>query len=238
MAQRPRPRPLDPAELDRQLADLPGVHRGAETTLVLAVRAPSFAAAVRLVDLVAEDADAMDHHPEVHLRLRVVTFTFTSNLEGAVTQWDLELAHRVLEAARSVGAQVLPPPERVEVALDCADADAVRRFWAAGLGYVERRARDGSVQLHDRSGRGPVLRFRRTDPPRTGRSRHLDVFVPADRAPERVRACLAAGGVLVGEEHAPDRWVLADPEGNDLCVRATGAQPQQGPGAGVSSAGA
>jgi 4a-hydroxytetrahydrobiopterin dehydratase len=232
MAQRPRPRPLDPAELDRQLADLPGVHRGAETTLVLAVRAPSFADAVRLVGLVAQDADAMDHHPEVHLRLRVVTFTFTNNLEGAVTQWDVELAHRVLEAARSVRAEVLPPPQRVEIALDCADADSVRPFWTAGLGYVERRARDGSVELHDRSGRGPVLWFQRMDPPvedATGRGRfHLDVFVPAEQARDRVQACLDAGGVLVSDAHAPAWWVLSDPEGNELCVSTAGALPQDG----------
>jgi 4a-hydroxytetrahydrobiopterin dehydratase len=229
MAQRPRPRPLDPAELDRQLADLPGVHRGAVAKLVLAVRAPSFAAAVRLVGLVAEDADSMDHHPEIHLRLRTVTFTLSSNLERAVTQWDVELAHRILEAARSVGAQVLPPPERVEIALDCADADAVRPFWAAGLGYVEQPTRDGGVELQDRSGRGPVLWFQRMDPPRRGRGRfHLDVYVPADEAASRVRACLDAGGTLVTDEHAPAWWVLADPEGNELCVCTT---------PGVSSAG-
>ena len=107
MVQRPRPRPLDDEELDRQLADLPGVHKGAVQRLVLAVRAPSFAAAVRLVDLVAEDADSMDHHPEVHLRLRTATFTLTSYHEGAVTQWDVELAHRIVEAARGLGAEVL-----------------------------------------------------------------------------------------------------------------------------------
>ena len=239
MPQRPRPRPLDLAELDRQLADLPGVHRGAAQRLVLAVRAPSFAAAVRLVDLVAEDADSMDHHPEIQLRLRVVTFTFTSNLERAVTQWDVELAHRVLEAARSVGAEVLPPPERVEIALDCADADAVRPFWTAGLGYVEQPTRDGGIELHDRAGRGPVLWFQRMDPLEeraegSGRGRfHLDVHVPADEAASRVRACLDAGGTLVTDEHAPAWWVLADPEGNELCVRAP-----VGAGAGVSTPGA
>ena len=242
MADRARPRPLEPEEIDRQLADLPGVHRGAETTLVLAVRAPTFTDAVRLVDLVAQDADAMDHHPEVHLRLRVVTFTFTSNLERAVTQWDLELAHRVLETARAVRAEVLPPPERVEIALGCADADSVRLFWAAGLGYVERRARDGSVELHDRSGRGPVLRFQLTDPPEelqdgTGRRFHLDVVVPAAAAPGRVQACVDAGGVLVSDAHAPAWWVLADAEGNELCVRTAGGRPQDGPAAGFSTGG-
>jgi 4a-hydroxytetrahydrobiopterin dehydratase len=29
---------------------------------------------------------------------------------------------------------------------------------------------------------------------------------------------LAAGGRLVSGEHAPNWWVLADPEGNELCV--------------------
>jgi 4a-hydroxytetrahydrobiopterin dehydratase len=233
MAPRPRPRPLDPGELDRQLADLPGVHRGAVARLVLAVRAPSFADAVRLVDLVAEDADGMDHHPEIHLRLRTVTFTLTSNLERAVTQWDVELAHRILEAAASIGAQVLPPPERVEIALDCADADAVRPFWAAVLGYVEQPTRDGGVELQDRSGRGPVLWFQRMDPPRTGRGRfHLDVYVPEDAAPARLQACLDAGGVLVSDGHAPRWWVLADPEGNEACLcvtpRGAGVSPPAG----------
>jgi 4a-hydroxytetrahydrobiopterin dehydratase len=114
----------------------------------------------------------------------------------------------------------------VEVALDCADADAVRPFWAAGLAYVERRARDGSIELHDRSGRGPVLWFQHMEQPRTGRGRfHLDVFVPAEQARDRVQACLDAGGVLVSDAHAPAWWVLADPEGNELCVSTAGAMP-------------
>jgi 4a-hydroxytetrahydrobiopterin dehydratase len=213
-----RPRPLDDAEIERQLADLPGVHRGVATTLTLAVRAPSFDDAVRLVDLVARAAAAMDHHPEIHLRLRVVTFTLTTNWERAITQLDIELAHQILEAARSVGAEALPAPERVEIGIECVDADAVRPFWAAGLGYVERLAGE-AVELHDPRGRGPVLAFRRADAP-PGRGRvQLDVVVPDDAAPRRVQACLDAGGVLVPEPHAPCRWVLADPAGNELRIR-------------------
>jgi 4a-hydroxytetrahydrobiopterin dehydratase len=172
------------------------------------------------VHLVAEDADAMDHHPEVHLRLRTVTFTLTSNAERAVTQWDVELAHRILEAADAVGAEVLPAPPRVALTLRCADPDRVRPFWAAGLAYVERTARSGSVVLHDRSGRGPVLSFEPGDdePGGPGPLR-LDVHVPPDTARDRVEACLAAGGRTVDDAQAPLWWVLADPEGNELCVR-------------------
>ncbi|HVN13442.1 MAG TPA: VOC family protein [Kineosporiaceae bacterium] len=226
---RTRPRPLDATEIDRQLARLPGVARGAATTLVVAVRAASFEDAVRLVDVVGQDAAAMDHHPEIRLRLRVVTFTLTTHWERAITQLDVDLAARILRAARSAGAEVLPAPERVEIAIDCADADAVRPFWAAGLGYAERLADDdGGVELHDPGGHGPVLWFQRMEPPRAGRGRiHLDVYVPDDVAPGRVQACLAAGGVLVSDAHAPSWWVLADPEGNELCVctRPEGADP-------------
>jgi 4a-hydroxytetrahydrobiopterin dehydratase len=213
-----RPRPLTDEEVDRQLADLPGVHRDAATKLTVALRAGSFADAVRLVELVARDADAMDHHPEIHVRLRTVTFVLTTNWERALTQLDIELAHQILESARAVGAEVLSAPERVEIALDCVDADAVRPFWAAALGYQERLGNQG-VELHDPRGRGPVLWFQRMDPPRWGRGRfHLDVVVPDDAGESRVQAVLAAGGRLVSDEHAPSWWVLADGEGNELCV--------------------
>lgn len=214
-----RPRPLREAEIDHQLVDLPGVYRGAATTLVLAVRTPSFEDAVRLIGLVARDAAAMGHHPEIHLRLRLVTFTLTTSWERAVTQLDIELARQILEAARAVGGEVLPAPDRVEIAVDCAVADAVRPFWAAGLGYVERLAGE-AVELHDPRGRGPVLRFRRREDQRPGSGRmHLDVVAPDDAAPGRVQACLAAGGSLVSDAQAPSWWLLADAEGNELRVR-------------------
>jgi 4a-hydroxytetrahydrobiopterin dehydratase len=58
------------------------------------------------------------------------------------------------------------------------------------------------------------------DPPRTGRGRfHLDVYLPdAGAAKERLEAVLAVGGRLLSEEHAPSWWVVADPEGNELCL--------------------
>jgi hypothetical protein len=47
-----------------------------------------------------------------------------------------------------------------------------------------------------------------------------------------VQASIDAGGALVSEAHAPAWWVLADPEGNELCVSTAGALPQDG-GAGA-----
>jgi len=141
------PRLLDTEELDRQLADLPAVERGSWGSLVLAVEAPSYPDAVRLIGLVADEAETMNHHPDVDLRWRTVTFTFATHSAGGVTQLDVELAHRVLAVAKQVGARPLPVPERVEIGLDVVDADAVRPFWAAALGYRHHGTPAGDAEL-------------------------------------------------------------------------------------------
>lgn len=57
------------------------------------------------------------------------------------------------------------------------------------------------------------------DAPRPQRNRlHLDVAVPHDVAEHRVRAALEAGGHLVTDAYAPTWWVLADAEGNEVCL--------------------
>ena len=88
------------------------------------------------------------------------------------------------------------------------------------LGYVEGTDQDGEPDLRDPLGRGPLLWFQRMDPPRSGRNRiHLDVFVAdPETGRRRVDAAVAAGGRVVNDEHAPSFWVLADTEGNELCV--------------------
>lgn len=222
----PTPRLLDAEEVDRQLADLPGVYRGVTGTLVLAVRAPSFEEAVQLIALVAEDAELMNHHPDIDLRWCTVSFTLSTHSAAGITQLDLEMAHQILQAARTVGATALPAPERTEIAVDVVDVRAVAEFWRAGLGYLRR-----GDELVSRDGRGPTLWFQKLDPGdprRRVRSRtHLDVYVPQAEAAGRVQACLDAGGRLVSDAHAPAWWVLADAEGNELCI-CTRAQPAAG----------
>lgn len=246
------PLPLSPADLDRLLAELPGVECDRVSTLALTVTVPSFAGAVALITEVADLAERMNHHPDVDLRWRTVTFTFSTHSVGGVTELDLELAREVLDAATRLGATVRPPAQRVEIALDVVDADRVRPFWAAGLGYVERTAGPSAVcaavatpgtrdlpatgeepkepELQDPAGRGPVLWFQRMDTPRTGRGRfHLDVYVSVDEARRRLAACLASGGRLVTDAHAPSWWVMADPEGNELCLCTRAPHPSTDP---------
>jgi 4a-hydroxytetrahydrobiopterin dehydratase len=57
------------------------------------------------------------------------------------------------------------------------------------------------------------------DAPRPERNRiHLDITVSHDEGAARVRAALDAGGRLVSDAAARAFWVLADVEGNEVCV--------------------
>lgn len=96
------PRPLDEEEVARQLRDLPawtgdvrGLHRD--------VRAPDYRTAVRVVVEVADVAEEVDHHPDVHLGWRALRIDLVTHDRGAVTQLDVELAHRVEEVLRDHG---------------------------------------------------------------------------------------------------------------------------------------
>lgn len=175
-----------------------------------------FVTGSRLVAAITDIAEELDHHPDVDLRYPHVTVTTLSHDVGHLTDRDRELARRISLAARELG--VAPVPAEVsslEVALDVLDADAVRPFWAAVLGMRV----DEEGDLYDPAGRISALWFQQMDEARPGRGRfHLDITVPHDVAQERLREALAAGGRLVSEEHAPAWWVLADVEGNEVCV--------------------
>ncbi len=209
---------LDVDEITRQLDDLPG-WRLLVRTLSARYDAPDFASAVALVDEVARTADQMNHHPDIDIRWKRVRFDLSTHSEGGVTQLDVELAHRIAEHAKVAGARTMPDvPTTTEIAIDATDSDAVIAFWEAGLGLVRGRSGDHPA-LRDPQGRVPTIWFQQMDPPRHERSRtHVDVYVPRDEAPARVQAVIEAGGRLADDSHAPAWWVLADAEGNELCV--------------------
>jgi 4a-hydroxytetrahydrobiopterin dehydratase len=187
-------------------------------------RTRDFAAGVRLVDAVAVAADTQNHHPDVSLRFRELGFTLTSHDAGGVTQRDLDLALRIQELAVEHSAVATRlPPSRTDVAIDCSDEAAVRPFWRVGLGYLESGTGD-ELELLDPRGTGPRVWFQHMEIQRTERNRiHLDVYLPVADCEERVQDIIDVGGVLLTDEHAPDWWVLADPEGNELCVCSWGA---------------
>ncbi|WP_298885532.1 VOC family protein [uncultured Serinicoccus sp.] len=175
-----------------------------------------FATGARLVGRIAEVADELGHHPDVDLRYGHLSVSTISHDVGRLTSRDRDLALAVSRLAREEGVTAAPQEvSAVEIALDVLDLPAVEPFWAAVLGFET----DGEGRLVDGAGRLAPMWFQQMEEARPGRGRfHLDVDVPHDLARQRVDAALAAGGRLVTDEFAPAWWVLADPEGNEVCV--------------------
>ncbi len=138
------------------------------------------------------------------------------------------LAHRIAAAVAGLGlagsgrtsAESPRPVQALEVAIDAIDIPAIQPFWKAVLGYVDQfDGDDPSYAIVDPAGQLPALWFQQMDAPRPQRNRvHFDLTVAHDEAEPRVRAALAAGGRLVDDSHARAFWVLADAEGNEVCV--------------------
>ena len=208
---------LAPFTTKKQLAGTAFVHL--DGCLHATFTTSDFASALELVNRVGQVAESMNHHPDVRLGYGTVSLTLTSHDAGGVTVRDLALADRVQQIADTLDATASPAqPARYDIAIDCTDAEAVRPFWQVGLGYTEVTGDDG-VELVDPLGLAPKIWFQHMEIARTTRNRiHIDVYVPSDDAEDRVAAVLEVGGVLLTDEHAPDWWVLADVEGNELCV--------------------
>jgi 4a-hydroxytetrahydrobiopterin dehydratase len=178
--------------------------------------APSYLDAADLVRTIAEIAEAHVHHPDVGLRYPGrVHVELTTHATGGLTTLDIDVARAISAAARLVPARSDPSSTRaMELAIDTMDADRIRPFWAAVLGY-----QDHGGYLVDPLGTGPSVWFQQMTEPRFERNRiHIDVIVPHDVAEGRVAAALAAGGALVTDKYARSWWVLADADGNEACI--------------------
>ncbi len=94
---------LSADEVDTQLAGLDGWRREGDA-IVATVEAPDFPAAIRVVDTVADEAEQMNHHPDIDIRWRTTHWLLTTHDAGGLTQLDIEMAHRISAAARAQGA--------------------------------------------------------------------------------------------------------------------------------------
>ena len=181
-------------------------------------RTGDFATGLAFVTAVTEAAEAADHHPDVTLTYPFVDLRLISHDVSHLTRRDTDLARRISAIARERGIAAEPGAvTEIELALDTADLAAVGPFWAALLtGSVDSLDGDDVV---DPSGRVPLLWFQHTDAHETPRQRfHVDLWVPHDAADQRIATAVAAGGRVVDDSHAPSFVVLADAEGNRVCV--------------------
>jgi 4a-hydroxytetrahydrobiopterin dehydratase len=183
-----------------------------------AFHAGSFDVAGHFVAQIGEMAQAADHHPDVDLRYPHVDVAICSHDVFGVTSRDIDLARAISAAAVELGITADPSAIAVvEIALDTADQAEIKPFWAAVLGMSDHPRSD--EELRDLSGNQPTLWFQHTTPHDEPRMRfHLDLRVPPEVAEKRIAAALAAGGVLVSDERAPRFTVLADAQGNKVCV--------------------
>ncbi|GAA2116072.1 VOC family protein [Kitasatospora saccharophila] len=108
------------------------------------------------------------------------------------------------------------------VAVDCADAYGLARFWSAVTGRpVDPECAPGDRETQVSLADGLVLYFNQVPEPKSGKNRvHLCLRPETSRDAEAERL-LALGAALVGDHRNADGtgWVvLADPEGNEFCV--------------------
>ena len=82
---------LTDEEVDAALPGLAGWER-AGGELRRSIKFPAFLDGIDAVRRVAELAESKDHHPDIDIRWRTVTFVLSTHSEGGITQKDLELA--------------------------------------------------------------------------------------------------------------------------------------------------
>ncbi|MBS2548701.1 4a-hydroxytetrahydrobiopterin dehydratase [Catenulispora sp. NL8] len=206
-------------------------------TLRTAVAVTSLAQASEVVAKAVEAcASEADRHLWFDVRAGRVVLVLQSLDAAAVTNVDVELAGRVWLAVREVGLETSPDVggedsravQLVEIGVDALDIPAVRPFWKAVFAYADEVLPAGPTDaLVDPQRQGPAIWFQQMDAPRPQRNRvHFDICVPHDEAQRRISAGLAAGGRLTYDAEAPAFWVLADPEGNEVCITTwQGRQP-------------
>jgi 4a-hydroxytetrahydrobiopterin dehydratase len=66
-----------------------------DDAIVRTAKLPSFPAAIEAVRAVAEIAEARNHHPDIDIRWRTVTFRCSTHSEGGITDLDVELAREI-----------------------------------------------------------------------------------------------------------------------------------------------
>ncbi len=169
-----------------------------------------FADGLAVVNAIAAAAEEMDHHPDLDLRYTHVDIRLTSHDVGAVTGRDIRLARKITALGFAHEAASV---SQIEFALDTPSQASIQPFWAAVLAMTP------SVDdVRDPFGALPAVWFQESGSSEPRQHWHPDVWVDPAQVQPRIDAALAAGGTLVSDEEAPSFWVLADPDGNKVCL--------------------
>ncbi|TWF76408.1 4a-hydroxytetrahydrobiopterin dehydratase [Pseudonocardia hierapolitana] len=97
------PRLLDDDEIAAALGGLTGWERDG-AALVRIAELPSFPAAIAVVDRVAATAEERDHHPDIDIRWRTLTFRCSTHSVGGITELDVALAESISQEIDAANA--------------------------------------------------------------------------------------------------------------------------------------
>ncbi len=81
-------------QVDAALPELDGWER-ADGVLRRSVKFPAFLDGIDAVRRVAEHAESKDHHPDIDIRWRTVTFVLVTHSEGGITDKDVQMAREI-----------------------------------------------------------------------------------------------------------------------------------------------
>lgn len=199
--------------------------------LEISVRAKDFVQAIEFVNRFTNLAEAQNHHPDFEIRYNTIRMRVVSHDVGGLTDRDLKFATSVNVLIDELGLKRQPEKiTRTQVTIVSANVEAIKPFWQAV--YYFKVAKDDDNLLLDRSDVLPPIRFRPlSDAPvtsgddhatPTAGNVHFEVYVPASLVKERLQASLEAGGKLLSDAKATDRWELADQDGNRVILRSEG----------------
>lgn len=94
------PTPVTQEHLDEFCRTHPDWHQDGEY-LTAEFTADTFLDGISLVNAVARAAEDMDHHPDIDIRWRTVTFRLSTHSTSTITDLDLRLAEQITDLASS-----------------------------------------------------------------------------------------------------------------------------------------
>src|SRR3954469_18657158 len=183
------------------------------------VRSGDFATGLALVNAIGRAAEEMNHHPDLDLRYPHVNVRLASHDVNGVTDRDVRLARTISALVADAGlTQTGQGVSELELALDTPAPATVLPFWGAVLAMKPDRGPEVGDDLRDPAGTLPLIWFQESGSEEPRQRWHPDVWVDPAEVQPRIDAAIAAGGTLVSDTEAPSFWVLADPEGNKVCL--------------------
>ncbi len=85
---------LTDEQVDAALPELDGWERS-DGALRRSIKFPAFLDGIDAVRRVGEHAEQKDHHPDIDIRWRTVTFALVTHSEGGITDKDVEMARDI-----------------------------------------------------------------------------------------------------------------------------------------------